>query len=99
VAVAPGSTEKVLGVADRVKSGPETIRVTDAEFVSEPAVPVIVTVELPVGVPDVVVTVSVELPDEEMEAGENEAVAPAGRPVAAKVTAPVNPESAPTVTV
>ena len=99
MAVAPGSTEKVLGVADRVKSGPETIRVTDAEFVSEPAVPVIVTVELPVGVPDVVVTVSVELPDEEMEAGENEAVAPAGRPVAAKVTAPVNPESAPTVTV
>jgi hypothetical protein len=99
VAVAPGTTEKELGAPDMVKSGPETVNVTDAELEIVPEVPVIVTVELPVGVPDVVVTVIVELPDVVMEAGENEAVAPAGRPVAAKVTVPVNPASAPTVTV
>ena len=99
MAVAPGTTEKELGVEDMVKSGPETIRVTDAEFVSEPAVPVIVTVELPVGVPDVVVTVIVELPDVVMEAGEKEAVAPAGKPLALRVTGPVNPLTAPTFTV
>lgn len=95
----PGSTEKELGVADTVKSGPETTKVTDVEFVSEPEVPVIVTVELPVGVPEAVVTVIVEVPDVVMEAGEKEAVAPAGRPDALRVTALVKPASAPTVTV
>lgn len=99
MAVAPGTTEKELGVPDMVKSGPETIRVTDAEFVSEPAVPVIVTVELPVAVPDVVVTVMVELPDVVMEAGEKEAVTPAGKPLALRVTGPVNPLTAPIFTV
>jgi hypothetical protein len=99
VAVAPGSTENELGEADKVKSGPETFKVTDAEFVIEPAVPVIVTVELPVGVPDAVVTVIVELPDVVIEAGEKEAVAPDGKPLALKVTAPVNPLTAATFTV
>jgi hypothetical protein len=99
VALPPGSTEKELGVADMEKSGPDTIKVTDAEFVSEPAVPVTVTVELPVGVPDAVVTVIVELPDVVMEAGEKEAVAPDGKPVALRVTGPVNPLTAPIFTV
>ena len=99
MAVAPGSTEKVLGVADIVKSGPETVNVTDAELEIVPEVPVIVTVELPVGVPDVVVTVIVELPDVVMEAGEKEAVTPAGKPLALRVTGPVNPLTAPIFTV
>ena len=89
----------MLGEADKLKSGPETIKVTDAEFVIEPAVPVIVTVELPVGVTDVVVTVIVELPDVVIEAGEKEAVAPDGKPLALKVTGPVNPLTAATFTV
>jgi len=99
VAVAPGSTENELGEADKVKSGPETIKVTDAEFVIEPAVPVIVTVELPVGVPDAVVTVMVELPDVVIEAGEKEAVVPDGKPLALRVTGPVKPLTAATFTV
>jgi hypothetical protein len=98
VALPPGTTEKEFGEAERVKSGPETIKVTDAEFVVEPAVPTIVTVELPVGVPDVVVTVIVELPEVVMEAGEKEAVVPEGNPFALRVTAPVNPLKAPTFT-
>ena len=81
------------------KSGPETFKVTDAEPVIDPAVPVIVTVELPVGVPDAVVTVIVELPDVVIEAGEKEAVAPDGKPLALKVTGPVNPLTAATFTV
>jgi hypothetical protein len=99
VALPPGTTEKELGEAARVKSGPETIKVTEVEFAIEPAVPTIVTVELPVGVPDVVVTVIVELPEVVMEAGENDAVAPEGKPFALRVTAPVNPLTAPTFTV
>ena len=99
MALPPGTTEKELGEAERVKSGPETIKVTEVEPVIEPAVPTIVTVELPVGVPDVVVTVIVELPEVVMEAGVKDAVAPEGRPFALRVTAPVNPLRAPTFTV
>jgi hypothetical protein len=98
LALAPGTTDIELGVVDIVKSGPETIKVTDAEFVSDADVPTIVTVELPVGVPEIVVTVIVELPDVVIEAGENEAVAPDGKPLALRVTGPVNPLSAATFT-
>jgi hypothetical protein len=50
-------------------------------------------------VPLDVVTLRVELPDVVMVAGENDAVAPTGSPVALRITCPVNPPSAPTFTV
>ena len=79
--------------------GGATTRVIDVERVSEPLVPVIVTVELPAGVLAVVVTDSVVLPAPETLAGANEAVAPAGTPLAPKLTIAEKPFSAPTVTV
>jgi len=78
-----------------------TFRVALAECVSEPLVPVIVSVELPVGVLAIVVMVRVELPDVAIDVGAKTGEAPDGRPVGAtaKLTAPVNPFSAPTFTV
>jgi hypothetical protein len=76
-----------------------TSSVTVAVCVSAPLVPVIVSVELPVGVLPVVVTVSVEVPDPLTEAGENDGVAPLGRPLTLRLTEPVNPFRAPTLTV
>ena len=57
-------------------------------------------VEVPAGVvPAVVVIVRVEVPEVLTEAGENDALAPAGRPLAAKLTDDEKPLSAPMVTV
>lgn len=95
----PGFTEAVLGAADNVKLGPETVNVTLVDCVSEPLVPVRVSVELPVGVLPVVLTVNVELPDVVIEAGLKENVVPAGKPLALRLTEPVNPPSAPMFTV
>ena len=61
--------------------------------------PVIVIVELPVDVLPVVVTVRVERPDIVTVAGLKVAVAPVGSPLTVNVTIPVNPPSAPIVTV
>ena len=63
-----------------------------------PLVPVMVMVEVPVGVVLAVVTVSVEVPLPLMVPGEKLAVAPVGNPLALRVTVPVNPFRAPTVT-
>src|SRR5580700_8268457 len=76
-----------------------TTNVTVAVCVSEPLVPVIVKVALPVGVLLVVVTVSVEVPDPLTDEGENDGVAPLGSPLALRLTAPLNPLMAPTFTV
>ena len=64
-----------------------------------PLVPVIVRVELPAGVLADVVIVTVELPEELMDAGENVAAPPAGRPLALRVTELANPLRAPTFSV
>jgi hypothetical protein len=77
----------------------ETTRVVVAEWVRLPLVPVMVSVELPVGVVPAAVTVSVEGPLPLMVAGEKLAVAPVGKPLALRVTVPANPFRAPTVTV
>jgi hypothetical protein len=58
-----------------------------------------VIVELPIGVLPVVVMVSVEDPDVLIDAGENDGVAPLGKPLALRLTVPVKPFSAPTFTV
>jgi hypothetical protein len=100
VAVPPGFTENELGEAESVKSeDPMTFSVTVAVCVSEPLVPVIVSVGFPIGVLLVVVIVSVELPEPLIEAGTNVAVAPVGSPLALRLTDPVNPLMAPTLTV
>jgi hypothetical protein len=85
IAVAGGGSEEV------------TLRIVVAECVSEPLVPVMLSVELPVVAP--VMILSVEVPDVVMETGEKESVAPVGKPVADKFTVPVNPLRAATVTV
>jgi hypothetical protein len=65
-----------------------------AVWLVDPEVPVIVIVEVPVGVDDVVASVNVELLPADTEAGLNVAVVPAGRPEADSVTVPVNPPMA-----
>ena len=64
-----------------------------------PLVPVIVSGKLPVGVVLAVVTVIVEEPEVVTDGGVKLAVAPAGNPLALKVTVPVNPPVGVTVTV
>jgi len=76
-----------------------TARTVLVEWVSEPLVPVTAKVKLPVGVLAVVVMVSVELPEVLIDAGEKEGDAPAGKPVAVKLTVPAKPFNAATVTV
>ena len=61
-------------------------------------VPVIVTVELPIGVVLLVVTVIVEEPLEVIEGGLKVAVAPAGKPLAFSVMVSLNPPDAVIVT-
>jgi hypothetical protein len=93
----------VLGLPDTVKSGGGacalTTKLTVVVCVKLPLVPVIVNVDVPVGVLPVVVTVNVEFPDPVTVPGEKLAVAPAGNPVALSVTAPVNPFNAPMLVV
>jgi hypothetical protein len=62
-------------------------------------VPVIVRVNVPVGVELSVVMVKVEFPDPGTELGEKLAVVLLGNPLALRATLPVKPFSAPTVTV
>jgi len=64
-----------------------------------PLVPVIVMLYVPVGVVLTVVTVIVDGPEPVTELGLKLAPAPVGSPLALKLTAPVNPFTAPTVTV
>jgi len=76
-----------------------TLRVVVAVLVSEPLVPLMVRVKLPVGVLVAVAMVSVELLPALTEAGLSEAVAPAGRPLTLKLTEPVKPPIALVLTV
>ena len=88
------------GDAAIVKSGAAvTPRLTVVDRVSAPLVAVMVSVELLVGVSAVVRTSSVVLPEPVTVAGLNEAVAFAGTPPMIRFTVPVNPFSAPMVTV
>jgi hypothetical protein len=64
-----------------------------------PLVPVIVRTKLPLAAFFGAVTVSVELPDPDTDAGLNEALARAGTPLTLKATLPVNPFRAAMVTV
>ena len=72
-----------------------TTKLTIVVCITLPLVPVIVKVDVPVGVFPVVVTVNVEFPVPVTVAGEKPAVAPAGKPLAPSVTTPANPFRAP----
>jgi hypothetical protein len=71
-----------------------TLRIAEVVLVSELPVPLIVKVELPVGVVLAVVIVSVELPPTLTEVGVNVPVALAGRPLTVKLIVPVKPFTA-----
>lgn len=76
-----------------------TTRVTVVEWVSDPLLPVMVSVKVPSAVLELVVTLMV-LPDPPLIGfGLNEALAPEGRPLTLRVTLPVKAPTAVTVTV
>jgi len=90
----------VPGAAEIVKSGVAvTFKVAVTVCVKEPLVPVMVIVGLPIGVLDVVVIVRVEVVPGVMGVGLNEGVAPVGRPEALRLTEPLKPFKALTLTV
>lgn len=64
-----------------------------------PLVPLIVRVKVFFLVLEVVLTVSVDVPEPATEVGLNKAVAPEGNPLIVKVSVPVNPAPAVVVTV
>jgi hypothetical protein len=91
-AVPPGVTETLDGVADNVKSGGRvTSKVTAVVLVCDPLVPVIVTLLLLTGVLVVVITVRIELEPGVIEVGLKDGVAPDGKPLALRLTDPLNP--------
>jgi hypothetical protein len=89
-------------VAESEKSGVAGAWTTsDTEAVCErvPLVPVIVMENVPVGVVLLVVTVIVEEPDVVTDVGLKLALAPAGNPLALRLTVPVKPLDGVTVAV
>ena len=91
MAVPLGATDVVPGETATLKSGATTLSEALAECVSDPLVPVMVKLELLAELLGVVVTVRVLVTGPLIDPGEKEGVAPAGKPVAAKFTVPVNP--------
>ena len=85
-------TVTLVGAALRLKSGVPgafTVRLSVVVFVSEPDVPEIVTVTVPVAAVALAVKVSVLVV--EAGFGLKPAVTPLGKPVAERVTLPLNP--------
>ena len=80
-------------------AGGFTTRVTFAECDKLPLVPVMVSVEFPVGVEVAVVTLREDDPEVLIEVGLKVAVAPEGKPFALSAMDPVNPFCAAAVTV
>jgi hypothetical protein len=102
VVPAPWMTDLEAGLAEIVKSGTGAgliVSVALVERTTGPLVPVNVIAGVPVGVEALVASVTVDVPDVVIDAGENVAVAPWGSPVALSPTVPVKPFTAPIVTV
>jgi hypothetical protein len=98
----PRLTVSVVGAAEIEKSAPAeevTTRLTVVVCTVVPLVPVIVRVNVPVGVVLAVVTVMVEEPEAVTDVGLKLAEAPEGNPLALKVTVPLNPFKAAMVAV
>lgn len=91
--LAPCVMVMLLGEAERVKfGGGFTVKESVVEFVKSAAVPVMVTAAVPVVAVPLAVNVSVLVPV--VLAGLNDAVTPAGKPEADKLTVPLKPFSA-----
>jgi len=89
---------KLVGEAERLKlDEPLTVRETVVDFVSAPLTPLIVTMKVPVAAVALAVRVS-ELVVAVL-VGLKEAVTPLGKPVADRMTVPLNPLSGLTVMV
>lgn len=94
----PCATVRLVGEAESVKfGGGLMVRESVVEFVKLPAVPVMVTVTAPVVAVAVAVSVSVLVPV--VLVGLKDAVTPAGKPAADRLTLPLNPLSGLTVMV
>lgn len=85
----PGSKLIVLGASTTVKLGALTVKAVGAEADRLPEVPVMLTLTVPEVAVPLAAKVSVVAPVAGF--GEKEAVTPAGRPVAARLTWPLNP--------
>jgi len=94
--VAPGATV-IAGPLTAKVGSPATVRPMVVDAVRAPEVPVMVTVAAPVAAMLVAVTVRTLVLDAGLVA--KAAVTPVGRPVAARVTLPVNPPAGVTVMV
>jgi len=93
---------RVAGDAEMVKSGVGagfTTSVTVVECTRLPLVPVIVSVYVPAGVVVLVVTDMVDEPEPVTDVGLKLALAPAGNPLALRLTTPENPPDPVTVVV
>jgi hypothetical protein len=88
-----------LGGVAAITKSPLTTSVTGAVCVKAPLVAVTVSGKLPEGVELEVETLSELEPELEMDAGLNDAVAPAGSPLTLSETVPLNPVPAVTVAV
>ena len=84
---------KTLVAEKTAAAGTETVTYSDTgvECVRLPLVPTALIDKFPAGVVAPVVTVMVEEPEPTTEAGLKLALAPVGKPVALKVTVPLNP--------
>jgi hypothetical protein len=99
VTAVPPVVRPVVGeIAVTVGAGVATERLTVDEWFKLPLVPAMVMVELPRGVDVEVATVSVDDPEPAIDVGLNVAVAFCGSPEAARLTVPLNPPEAVTVT-
>lgn len=96
----PWTTEAgVSAVAEIVKPGVDTVRLTVVLWTVDPPVPVTVKVEDPVGVFELVVTVRVEVPVAVSDPCTKAQLAPTGKPEQVRVTVLLKPFSIETVTV
>ena len=89
VVLDPCWTVRDVGLAESVK--PATVKVTIAEWLRFPLVPVTVSRYVPLGVEAGQVTVMTEVPVPLTDCGLNVAFAPAGRPVTLRFAGPVKP--------
>jgi len=85
--------------AEIVKPGDDTVRLTVALWTVDPPVPVTVKDDVPVGVFELVVTVSVDVPVAVSDPWTKAQLAPTGKPEQVKVTVLLKPFNIETVTV
>jgi hypothetical protein len=98
IGVSPPTKSMLIGFAEEPPLD-VTTKLTFAVTVPPVLVPLMVSVKLPVGVLEVVATVSVELFPALTDVGLNVPVAPVGRPLTLRLTVPLKPPTAVVLTV